>query len=129
MNQSQHEKMLLTMQEIITTIEIKDKAYGSSWMSHGGFSAFFNLDRKYSRVETMAEAERFDIFKAMELNDVSGPDALKDLIAYALLILSETYDPIGWNSMIVEETMPPKKLDLDLTGEPGPDYVDQDKEK
>lgn len=130
MNQAQKEKMLLTMQEIITTIEIKDKAYGSSWKSHGGFSAFFNLDRKYSRVENMTEQWDWDVFKAMLENPEDGPDALKDLIAYALLILSETYDPIGWSSMIVEETMPPNRVRaLDDTGEPGKEYVDQDGEK
>ena len=132
MNQHQKEKMLLTMQEIITTIEIKDKSYGSSWKSHGGFSAFFNLDRKYSRMENMARDQEWDIFAAMIRNPDSGPDALKDLIAYALLILAETYDPIGWSTMIVEETTPPSRLSakiLDMSGEPGPDYVDQDKEK
>lgn len=134
MNQAQHEKMLLTMQEIIATIDIKDKAYGESWKSHGGFSAFFNLDRKYSRIENMAKDQEWDIFAAMLSNPKSGPDALKDLIAYALLILAETYDPIGWTSMEVEETLPPRpnrlspKL-LDQTGEPGKEYVDQDREK
>lgn len=128
MNQHQKEKMLLTTQEIITTIEIKDVAYGSSWKAHGGFSAFFNLDRKYSRVQNMAEEQNFDLFKAMEVHPESGPDALKDLIAYALLTLAETYDPPGWSTIEVEETMPPRRvnLDLDFSGEPGPGYVDQD---
>lgn len=112
MNQEMLEKMLVTMKEIVSTIQVKDKAYGSSWKSHGGFSAFFNLDRKYSRVENMAREEDWNIFAAMMVNPADGPDALKDLIAYALLILSETYDPPGWDD-----------------GEPGKEYVDQDKEK
>lgn len=112
MNQIMLEKMLATTKEIVTTIEVKDKAYGSSWKSHGGFSAFFNLDRKYSRVENMAQEEDWDIFTAMVANPVDGPDALKDLVAYALLILSETYSPPGW----------------DDDGEPGREYVDQDRE-
>lgn len=109
MNQGMLEKMLVTTKEIVATIEVKDKAYGSSWKSHGGFSAFFNLDRKYSRVQTMAKESEFDIFTALAEHPTDGPDALKDLIAYALLILSETYDPPGWDD-----------------GEPGREYVDQD---
>jgi hypothetical protein len=108
-NQIMLEKMLATTRSIIETIEIKDRAYGSSWKSHGGFSAFFNLDRKYSRVQNMAKDSDWDIFTAMALNPTDGPDALRDLIAYALLILSETYDPPGWDE-----------------GEPGKEYVDQD---
>jgi hypothetical protein len=111
-NQIMLEKMLATTKSIVETIEVKDKAYGSSWKSHGGFSAFFNLDRKYSRIQTMAREENWDIFAAMIANPADGPDALKDLIAYALLILSETYTPPGWDN-----------------GEPGKEYVDQDKEK
>lgn len=110
MNQTQVEKMLAIAKEIVTTIEVKDKAYGSSWMAHGGFSAFFNLDRKYSRVENMAAEQNYDLFAAMEIYP-DGPDALKDLIAYALLTLTEKYDPPGW-----------------ADGEPGREYVDQDRE-
>jgi hypothetical protein len=116
MNQAKLEKMLVIAKEIVNTIEVKDKAYGSSWKSHGGFSAFFNLDRKYSRIQNMARDQEWDMFAAMVSNPESGPDALKDLIAYALLILAETYDPFGW---------PP----IDESGEPGRSYVDQDKEE
>lgn len=114
MNARMLEKMLATTKSIVATIEVKDRAYGSSWKSHGGFSAFFNLDRKYSRIQNMAKDSDWDIFTALALNPTDGPDALKDLIAYALLILSETYDPPGW---------------VDTDGEPGKEYVDQDGEK
>jgi len=120
--------------EVVEILAEKDDAYGSSWKAHGGFSAFFNLDRKYSRIENMAEGQNYDLFEAIQM-EVDGPDALKDLIGYALLTLSETYSP--GNGIEVEE-IPPKpnpdrlhkvaELDVTLSdgGEPGKEYVDQD---
>ena len=81
--------------EIVDTIIKKDEAYGSSWKSHGGFSAFFNLDRKYSRLQNMAQQEKYDLFSAILANK-DGPDTLQDLIAYAMLTLTETYSPPGY---------------------------------
>ena len=88
-------KLQATADEIVKIIAEKDAAYGSSWKDHGGFSAFFNLHRKYSRVENMAQQEKFDLFSAMHIYP-DGPDSLIDLIAYALLTLSETYTPEGY---------------------------------
>ena len=79
----------------------------------------------------MAEGQNYDLFEAVTM-EVDGPDALKDLIGYALLTLSETYTPGG--GMTVEETTPVRILEepspvsiVKEEGEPGPDYVDQDK--
>lgn len=116
MNQELKQKLQDTADEIVRILEEKDDAYGSSWKSRGGFSAFFQLDRKWSRLENMAEEHNYDLFAAIN-GYVDGPDALLDLIGYALLALSETYDP------------PKSLLPLDASGEPGRDYVDQDKEK
>ena len=123
MKPHEKERLQKIADEIVQTIIKKDEAYGSSWKSHGGYSAFFNLDRKYSRVEAGAEQFQFDLFKAtIELEE--GRDSLEDLIAYALLTLMETSSESG--------TERPHRLsavfELDQSGEPGPDYVDQDKE-
>ncbi len=78
--------------EIVEILVVKDDAYGSSWKAHGGHSAFFQLDRKWSRILEMSKASKYDVFMAM-LDYTDGPDTMKDLIGYALLTLSETYDP------------------------------------
>lgn len=103
-------KLQAIADEIVDTVVEKDKAYGSSWKSHGGFSAFFNLDRKYSRLQNMAQQEKYDLFSAVHANP-DGPDTLQDLIAYALLTLTETYTPPEY----------PEEDDV------GADYVDQDR--
>lgn len=106
MKPHEKERLQKIADEIVQTIIKKDEAYGSSWKSHGGYSAFFNLDRKYSRVEAGASQFQYDLFKAtIELEE--GRDSLEDLIAYALLTLMETSE---------------------TEGEPGPEYVDQDRE-
>lgn len=92
MKEELRNKLQWIADEIVEILAEKDDAYGSSWKSRGGFSAFFQLDRKFSRIEQMAEASKYDIFMAM-LDYTDGPDTMKDLIGYALLTLSETYDP------------------------------------
>ena len=92
MDENLRNKLQWIADEIVEILAVKDDAYGSSWKSHGGFSAFFQLDRKYSRIERMAKASHYDLFMAM-LDYPDGPDTMKDLIGYALLTLSETYDP------------------------------------
>ena len=127
MRPHEKERLQTIADEIVQTIIRKDEAYASSWKSHGGYSAFFNLDRKYSRVEAGAEQFQFDLFKAtIELEE--GRDSLEDLIAYALLTLMETYDPTG-GIEVTEMTPKSNRLNaiLDESGEPGPEYVDQDK--
>lgn len=91
-----HEKERLQQiaDEIVQTIIKKDEAYGSSWKDHGGFSAFFNLHRKYSRVEHGASQFQYDLFKStIELEE--GKDSLEDLVAYALLTLVEVTETEG----------------------------------
>ena len=132
MQPHEKEKLQAIADEIVRTIIAKDEAYGSSWKDHGGFSAFFNLHRKYSRVEHGAEQFQFDLFKStIELEE--GVDSLQDLVAYALLTLTEVYDPPDYtepdmeaiaSGMIVEEQLPDDKKEEE--GEPGPEYVNQD---
>jgi hypothetical protein len=88
------EKLREVADRIVDTIVKKDEAYGSSWKDHGGFSAFFNLHRKYSRVEHGASQFQYDLFKStIELEE--GKDSLEDLVAYALLTLVEVDEEEG----------------------------------
>ena len=106
MKPHEKERLQKIADEIVQTIIKKDEAYGSSWKSHGGYSAFFNLDRKYIRGDSGASPIQDHLVKAsIELE--GGRDSLEDLIAYALLTLMETSE---------------------TEGEPGPEYVDQDRE-
>lgn len=132
----EQERLQAIADGIVRTIIKKDEAYGSSWKDHGGYSAFFNLHRKYSRVEHGAEQFQYDLFKAtIELEE--GIDSLQDLIAYALLTLTEVYDPSDEQvEFEVKPAIPDRlhrvrglEIKLDDTGEPGPSYVDQDKEE
>jgi hypothetical protein len=136
------DKLQKIADEVVEILAEKDDQYGSSWKSHGGFSAFFNLDRKYSRIENMSQEQKYDLFAAIHINP-DGPDALKDLIGYALLTLSETYTPPGYIDPEEGETFPePPDMDAIAAGievveiDPndkkeddagaGPDYVNQD---
>lgn len=79
-------------QRVIEVLQVKNPKYGDSWKSRGGYSAFNNLDRKWSRVETLAEQHHYDIFAAIEATR-DQPDgmleSLKDLMGYVVLILDE----------------------------------------
>lgn len=127
MKQELESKLRAIANEVVDLLVEKDPAYGSSWKAHGGFSAFFNLHRKYSRVENMAEQHQFDLFEAVATFP-DGPDSLKDLIGYALLTLSETYapDPEVYVEVRLKQGSP--FLPEDYEGDAGPGYVDQDRE-
>lgn len=86
------ERMKYLTDLIVETLKIKNPKYGDSWKSKGGFSAFFNLDRKWSRIETLAAQHNYDIFAAAAATQ-GQPDgmleALHDLMGYGLLILED----------------------------------------
>lgn len=80
---------------VIAVLRIKNPKYGDSWKSHGGFSAFFNTQRKWSRIENLASKHGYDIFEAMRctaLEPDGMAEAIKDQIGYLLLILDECED-------------------------------------
>lgn len=90
MQQRLKDKLQALANEVVQTLIEKDDLYGSSWKSHEGFSAFFNTQRKWSRIEQMSKDNGYDLFAAVK-SAPEGEDALKDLIGYALLTLSETH--------------------------------------
>lgn len=76
----------------VEVLKTKNPKYGDSWKSHGGFSAFFNMHRKWSRVEHLAAQHGYDVFAALEAT-AGEPDgmeeALRDLMGYDILVLDE----------------------------------------
>lgn len=148
MKPHEREKLQKIADEIVQIIVDKEKVYGSSWKDHGGFSAFFNLHRKYSRVEHGAEKFQYDLFKST-IEIPEGVDSLQDLVAYALLTLSEVYEPTEFpttraDTTVVEEvSLPEREPDFDdkvdaavarlvdekkeEEGDAGPGYVNQDR--
>lgn len=83
---------------VIATLRLKNPKYGESWKSHGGFSAFFNMQRKFSRIDNLSRMHGYDIFHALNVTG-DQPDGMietiLDEIGYLLLILDEccAYDP------------------------------------
>lgn len=77
---------------VVKTLRIKNPKYGDSWKSRGGKSAYTNIERKWSRVQHLAEQHGDDIFAAIDATR-GEPDgmleSLKDLLGYGVLILDE----------------------------------------
>lgn len=77
---------------VIATLRLKNPKYGESWKSHGGFSAFFNMQRKFSRIDNLSRMHGYDIFHALNVTG-DQPDGMietiLDEIGYLLLILDE----------------------------------------
>lgn len=84
--------------QAVEVLKIKNPKYGDSWKSHGGFSAFFNMQRKWSRVEHLASQHGYDIFRAIQAT-AGQPDgmeeALRDLMGYDILILDDQFLAVG----------------------------------
>lgn len=82
----------------------KEKTYGSSWMKRGGVGAFMMLARKWDRLENMLSqpygvvgnsgtSGKWDVLRALEVQDSTGPDGsvlseVRDLRRYLLLVES-----------------------------------------
>ncbi len=130
MNAHEVNKLSSIVAEVVAILEIKDDAYGSSWKSKGGYSAFFNLERKSSRLETAAAACQYDIFKACI--EIPGTlDALKDLIGYAILIIAEVAMEDDEGKFVLHKAKMQMSIDERVMAgyEPEPQgYVDQDQE-
>jgi hypothetical protein len=75
-----------------TVLEDKDATYKGSWHKRGGIGAFMMLARKWDRLEGIAEANGYDIFKIIaELNKYSTAEGglraeIGDLRRYLLLV-------------------------------------------
>lgn len=123
------EKLDLLTSDISTTLVEKERTYQGSWKKRGGVGAFMMLARKWDRLENICEDYGYDVFAALgkiegvsETNKILGAadltrDQVVDLIAYLLLVLSET------------DRFPalPGMAEVLLVGEePGPKYVDPD---
>lgn len=122
---------------VIDTLAKKNPKYGESWKSKGGFSAFFNLDRKWSRVENLAREHNYDIFAAIDATGTEEDgmiDALCDLLGYTLLALDdrcavteEAYNRKGENIVTLKKIVAKlEEFRTESDAEPGSNYVNQD---
>jgi hypothetical protein len=87
------ERQILMIQETdLRVIEEKDATYKGSWHKRGGVGAFMMLARKWDRLEQIAQANGYDIFKVIaELNKYSHAEGglyaeIGDLRRYLLLV-------------------------------------------
>jgi len=70
-------------------LEKKDASYGSSWREEGGFSAYFNTSRKWSRFHKQCKDHGFDVFKAHDAlpeGEEAMIESVRDLRRYLFLI-------------------------------------------
>jgi len=84
--------MAFICDRVVATLAKKNPKYGESWKSHGGFSAFFNTQRKWSRIENLASHHGYDVFKAIDATaseDDGMVETMLDLVGYLLLILDD----------------------------------------
>jgi len=83
------EKLRRMMVRDAEFIAKKDNDYGSSWKKRGGVGAYMMLARKWDRIEKQAAVHDYDIFKALQNDDVGLIDDLIDLSGYLYLVRSE----------------------------------------
>jgi hypothetical protein len=92
--------MMDVCRAVVATLARKNPRYGESWKARGGTSAYENLARKWSRVQTTAEAHDGDVFSAIvsEGNMPDGiVDSLLDLMGYSILILEDQCNVVTVN--------------------------------
>lgn len=85
--------------EDVLTLQVKDKAYGSSWKKRGGVGAFMMLARKWDRIETALRVEIPGTFETeyrsiftIGVQDTRKEDILEDIAdlrRYLLLVEGE----------------------------------------
>ncbi len=89
----------------IKTVSKKDKDYGGSWKKYGGVGAYFNVARKWDRIENMVSfisdgvlakdghgpAAQYDLFQHIEQDPSSDGliESVRDLRGYLLLVEEE----------------------------------------
>ncbi len=89
------ENMQAIAEHVIGVLKVKNPKYGESWKQYGGFSAFMNTARKWSRAENLASKYNYDIFAAFD-STIVDPDGMRetllDLVGYLLLVLDDRMD-------------------------------------
>lgn len=82
--------------EDVALLTKKGKDYGDTWKAEGGYSAFFNIYRKWQRIyqqvkQDSPECPKYDVFAhiAADLRKDGIIDDIKDLRCYLLLIEAE----------------------------------------
>lgn len=85
----------------------KSLIYGRSWCKHGELSCFFNLERKWDRIQNIMEHAMEEGIGYIHGDEASTPtetftDTIVDLASYSLLWMSYIYEnyPEEWEKFI-----------------------------
>lgn len=98
------DRLAAIVKQDLRTVIKKDSDYGGSWKKYGGVGAYFNVARKWDRIENMVNglsdnvlestnmpAPQYDLFGHIEA-DPSGDgliESVRDLRGYLLLVEEE----------------------------------------
>lgn len=112
-------------------LEEKERTYQGSWKKRGGVGAFMMLARKWDRLETIVEANGYDVFAAItetiQEGDESVIEQIRDLRRYLTLVEAEVIrdtetevmfartqvdQPFGYDILIDEGIFDPEALKM-----------------
>ena len=77
--------------EDVQQLHEAEKSYGNSWKQRGGVGAFMMLARKWDRIESQPQREKYDIFQTIRIDsrEEGVIDDIRDLRRYLLLVEAE----------------------------------------
>ena len=107
----------IVKQDIKTVIK-KDHDYGGSWKKYGGVGAYFNVARKWDRIEAMVSF----VSDGVLAKDGHGPAAQYDLFQHVEQdsshdgLIESVRDLRGYLLLVEEELMERNILDEEFTG-------------
>src|SRR4249920_1338487 len=95
----------------VSTLRRKESTYKGSWKKRGGVGAFMMLARKWDRLESIAENNTYDIFKALFESKDPGADGqvlaeIRDLRCYLLLVEAEYLAHFGARNDVLAKQVP-----------------------
>lgn len=99
--------VLAILPELLRLQNEKSLIYGRSWCKHGELSAFFNLERKWDRIQNIMEHAMVEGTDYVHSDKASTPtetftDTIADLANYSLMwvgYIKEKY-PEEWQSFV-----------------------------
>lgn len=85
-----NKNMLSILPDILKLQNEKERVYGRSWCKHGDLSAFFNLERKWDRIQNIMERVMKEGVDTLFSSDSGTPtetilDTIIDLGCYSIM--------------------------------------------